>query len=374
MRSSASAIRRPRSAESRGFAVAASGSANSRRSNPDENARPSPVTITTDASVESNHAAASAISRSARRSERVELRRLVEREPPDAALRRRIDRDPQRAELADPRSAAHEGDPSGNGSVMPSTMPTWNAVEHQRHEAVVADGGGQLDHALGPEPTGGVGVGGIADRVVAEEFAGDGVRRRPRRRRSPALHRSRAGRAQPRRRRRGWRGRDGRRTRTSPGGTPRWCRSPPPSRCWAATWRSGPCPPRRRHRHAEVRCMHPHAERSDQPELGDLRPAQQRFVQLGLLVGQVVGVDVGEAAHGTTVSHASEPSRVDLDRLAAPEHALDVQVGAAPLDRADERRLDVRPVDEPAARPCRRWSAVRRGSRASRRAAGRSPQ
>ena len=83
--------------------------------------------------------------------------------------------------------------------------------------------------------------------------------------------------------------------------------------------------------------MHPHAERSDQPELGDLRPAEQCFVQLGLLVGQVVGVDVGEAAHDTTVSHASESSRVDLDRLAAPKHALDVQVGAAPLDRADER-------------------------------------
>ena len=60
-----------------------------------------------------------------RRTEWVELGRLVEGEAPDAALRRGIDLDTQGAEL---RTTAHDGDPSGNGSVMPSTTPTWKAL------------------------------------------------------------------------------------------------------------------------------------------------------------------------------------------------------------------------------------------------------
>ena len=83
------------------------------------------MTITTDASVESNHAAASRDLAQCRRTEWVELGRLVEGEAPDAALRRGIDLDTQGAEL---RTTAHDGDPSGNGSVMPSTTPTSKAL------------------------------------------------------------------------------------------------------------------------------------------------------------------------------------------------------------------------------------------------------
>ncbi len=110
---------------------------------------------------------------------------------------------------------------------------------------------------------------------VAEQFGRDGVGGAPRRRRSPAPHRRRAGRAHasstparmasPR-----WAANSNFALVERPGGADRHLGHVGGQRRGEADLAA-----ERRHRLAEVRCVHPHAERSDQPEPGDLRPAQQ---------------------------------------------------------------------------------------------------